>query len=314
MAPPKRPPPRKAEEPEFEFEILPARELSASEAIVLLVLGPPKVGKSHLLSSLCAEGKSLLISTLAREASSEGYQKHNPDVIRLSDPGWRPSRGKFDATAYTRFLELMETLADDDEYKVVLLDSGTELGEFAWHEALRPFGVASPADMEDKDNRFRPYTKIADLMRQALDALLLLKEAPLPKHVGIAWHLQNTKDDQVVFDQAKQAKVTKASADSKGESVEYMGSVLPMMQGGFRRKIAALADAVVYSHVQYERVPRVGKPGSDQHPKYVIQIVPDEERHAGIPAIVPAGMTFIPNEWKSLKKLLVENPKPKEGK
>jgi hypothetical protein len=274
---------------------------------VLLDLGPPKTGKSHMLSTLCAEGKTLLISTLPRETSSEGYQKYNPDTILLKDSGWRPTQGRFEADAFQQFLNLMDTLATDEEYRVVLLDSGTELGEFAWHAALSPFKVASPADMDDRDNRFRPYTKIADLMRQALDGLLALKDAPLRKHVGIAWHLQTTKDDQVVFDKAVQTQVKKASADTKGGDVEYMGTVLPMLQGGFRRKIAGLADAVVYSHVQFKRVTRkAGTPGSDKQASYVIQVAPDEDRHAGIPAILPPEIVYIPNNWQELKKLLVQ--------
>ena len=203
----------------------------------------------------------------------------------------------------------MEWLIDDDEYRVVLVDNGTELGEFAWHESLKGFGVGSPADMEDRDNRFRPYTKIADLMRQALDATVALKFAKKPKHVGIAWHLQPTKDDTVAYDKSAQAHVKKTSSDKKAAGSEYLGDYLPTLQGGFRRKIAAMVDGVVYTHVFHERPKRVkGKSlrdsvGSGTRPHYMIQVVADEERMASVPGPLPPEM-FIDNDWACLKPLL----------
>ena len=297
---------KKQPEPEFEFEVIPARELSPREATSLLVMGPPKTGKSHFLASMAEEGPTLLIATLERETSSEGYQRWNPDTILLDDYGWRPSQGRFETKGFQRFLDLVDELAEDEEYKVILLDNGTELGEFAWHEALRPFGVASPGDMDDRDNRFRPYTKIADLMRQALDGLLALKTAPVPKHVVVAWHIQPTKDDTVAYDKTTQSHAKKLSGDTRGEGVEYGGSVLPTMPGGFRRRVAGLFDGVVYTDKLYER--KKGKGGrvlKDKRPRYVIQVIPDEERDASIPGLTPPEM-YIDNEWSALKPLLGE--------
>lgn len=307
----KRPSRKQPPKDEFEFEIFEAHELSPREAVCLLVGGPAKTGKSKFLSSMSIEGETLLIATLQREATSWGYQQTNPDVILLQDPEWRPSRQRFEAEAYLKLIALLEDLSNDDKYKVVLLDNGTQAGVYAWHEALKPFGVASPGEMEDRDNRFRPYTTMGDLMEQMFDALLALKTAPLPKHVGIAWHLQPTKDDQVVFDKAKQTHTKKVSADTKGEDVEYLGDVLPMLQGGFRRKIASLADGVVYTHLQLPqaRAKRVTKgrrakaASSDGQPRYMLQVLPDAERHAGIPGPMPPHK-YIDNDWAVLRELL----------
>lgn len=316
MPPVKAKPKPKASEPEgFQFEILPARDLSPHTGIFLLVLGPPKVGKSYTLASFCSEGPTLLIATLQREATSWGYQEQNPDTILLEDRDWRPEQGRLNTDAFQRFLDLMDQLSQDDHYKVVIVDSGTELAEYAWRDALRGLGVGSPADFDDRDNRFRPYTKIADLMRQALDAMLLLKTAPLPKHVAVSWHLQSVKDDQIITDPASHQKVKKVSADRAAATVEYLGDVLPMMQGGFRRRIAGLADAVVFAHcVQEFPTDRNGKRivGREKEPRYVLQVRPDGDRHAGIPGPMPP-TKFLDvtnkNAWHELKALL-----PKHGK
>jgi hypothetical protein len=303
------PKPRNAvpvQEPEG-FEIGEARDLSPHRASAVLFLGPPGTGKSHAMASMCEEGKTLLIATLPREATSEGYQRYNPDLLLLEDKGWRPSQGRFNATAFQQFLDVMDTLAEDDEYRVILIDNGTELGEFAWHEALKPFGVGSPGDMDDRDNRFRPYTKIADYMQQAINAMLALKTAPLPKHVGVAWHLQPTKEDQVVFDRTVGQQVKKLSADTRSEGVQYEGNVLPMLQGGFRRKIAGLLDVVVYSDILYDyETDAKGKRvvGKGKQPHYMLQVRPNEERHTKLPGLLPE-MAYIPNEWEALKSLLV---------
>lgn len=306
MARPKtKPRPRKPEVEEPEWMIGSARDYSPHVASAVLWLGPPGTGKSHAMASMCAEGKTLLIATLAREATSEGYQKYNPDVLLLEDKGWRPSQDRFEATAFDQFLELMDDLAEDDTYKVILVDNGTELAEFAWHKALASFGVASPGDMEDKDNRFRPYTRIADYMQQAISALLGLKTAPLPKHVGVSWHLQPTKEDMVVKVQGQTQ--TKLSADTRSEGVQYEGNVLPMIQGGFRRKLAGLLDIVVYTEIRYNfPTDKQGKriKGSSKQPQFALQVRPNEERHSKLPGDLP-NVDYIANEWAELKQLLV---------
>ena len=81
------------------------------------------------------------------------------------------------------------------------------------------------------------------------------------------------------------------------------------MQGGFRRKIAAMVDGVVYTRVFHERVKQVkGKSlrssvGSGTRPRYMIQVVADEERMASVPGPLPPEM-FIDNDWEHLKPLL----------
>ena len=329
--PPKKP--LRKQEPEgFEFEILPAREYAPHETFLYVVAGPPKTGKSTLLGEMCAEGPTLLIATLRREVTSMRYAQLNPDVVLLEDSGWKPLapnpdtgavRGQYDATAYLRFMELIDALATDEivneqgkPYKVVIVDPGTELAEFAWHEALKPHSVMSPAYMEGERSRFLPYETLATLLDQALNAIGLLKTAPLPKHVGIAWHVQPAKEDSSERVGGQQgATLKKVSADHKAEGSEYMGDVLPMIRGGFRRKLFGKVDGVVWTDVQYRDASK--RPLA--RPRFVLQVQPDEERHAGLPGEM-SPTKYIDNSWKNLKKLLVsgtvednQTPKSRAG-
>lgn len=308
-------------EPEgFQFEILTAHDFNPRDCALVCVAGPPGDGKSSLLGQMCAEGPTLLLSTLAREASSMFYQQFNPDVILLEDTSWKPMppdkndrpRGQYIATAYNQFMEIMELLAQDEilnadgkPYKVVLIDSWTELAEAAWHEALAPFGVMDPAYMTDSNNRFGPYTALGGLMDRAIKATQSLKTAPLPKIVGISMHIQPTKDDTTerIGDKVSGYTVKKQSADRKSEGAEYEGSYLPQIRGGFRRKLFGLVDAVVWVHVEHEPVP--SKPGGKKttRPRYLLQVQTDEDRHCKIPGPVPP-TKYIDNSWKHLKALL----------
>lgn len=299
-----------AAEPEFEFEIVEPKRLDPRNSAVTLVMGPAGNGKSKFLSSYLEEGKGVLIATLQRETRSWGYQSYlqsgKLDAILIEDRTWAPLAGRFETDAFERWLECVRTLHDDNQYKVVLIDNMTEVGKFAWHLALSGLGVGSPADFDDKDNRFRPYTKIADLMQEALDALLLLLTAPLPKHVGLAWHTQPVKQGMEVWDAGQQRKVQKPSGDQRAADIEYGGSVLPMLQGNFRTKVASTADIVVFADIQHRfPIDAHGKRivGKEKRPYYVLQVQPDEDRHTKIPGPMPEEK-YIDNSWKSLKRLL----------
>ena len=295
---------RRAEEETFDFEILEATDFNPGEASCGVVAGPPGAGKSTLLGQMCVEGPTLLLATLQREASSWMYQRHNPDVILLEDSQWKP-------------------LPPDDvkdkrgePYKVILLDSGTEAGENAWHQALMPFAVMDTAYMEAGDDGFRPYTALDGLMDRLIKALQALKSAPLPKHVGISWHVQPSKEDSPVKVQGGGYK-TKESADHKGEGVEYEGSILPMIRGRFRRRLFGLVDYFIWADIDHvkNKTRSVGgktiKPKSKTSPEYVLQVLSDEERHCKLPGELPPEM-YIPNSWPDFKELLLTESEEEE--
>jgi hypothetical protein len=304
----------------FTFDILSAQDFSPHETFLYVVAGPPKTGKSWLLGEMSQEGPTLLIATLRREVTSAMYAKYNPNVILLEDREWQPlapdpktgaARGLYNATAFLRFMELMQALADDEitnadgePYRVVLIDSGTELAEFAWHEALKPHAVMSPAYMDGERSRFLPYETLATLLDQSLNAIGLLKTAPTPKHVGISWHVQPAKEDTTEkVSGAPGAMQRKASADHKAEGVEYEGNILPMIRGGFRRKLFGKVDGVVWTDIQHRGSDRKPLP----RPAFVLQVQPDEDRLAGLPGQM-SDTKYITNSWQTLKQLLAVTP------
>ncbi len=312
---------------EFQFEIISARSLNPREASVGVVAGPPGTGKSDFLGKMCEEGPALLIATLAREAGSRMYQKYDCDVIVLEDDQWKPQppdehgrpRGQYEAHAMMRFLDLIEMLEDDTittedgkPYRVVLIDSGTELAESGWHEALKPFGVMDTAYMDYDDNHFGPYTALSGLMDRALKAVQTLRVCENPKHVWFSWHVQPTKEDttQKVGGPGGYTK-TKESADTRGEGVEYEGSVLPMIRGGFRRKLFGLVDVFVWTNIEYIKKKSTATGKRTEVPNYVLQVVSDEDRHFKIPGPVPK-TKHIPNSWTKLKALFFDEGEEEE--
>ena len=283
--------------------IVPARQV-AEGGYSFVIAGPPGSGKSWFLGTMAdvvGDGKTLLIATLGREAKSVQYQRHNVDVILLQDTRWVPSQGKFEATAYLELLDVIDWLREEDEtYKAVIVDNGTELGEAAWHEAMKIHGVASPADMEDKRSRWLPYEQLDIYLDQAIKGLVsLTTDAKVPKHVGISWHVQPPKDDNV------EGGTVKQSADNKGEGVEYEGNVLPMIRGRFRRRLAAQVDAFLLTDLS-QTVERGGSGLSTKRGlqmQYRVQVRPNPERHTKFPGVLPS-QSYIPNNYPALVELI----------
>lgn len=294
------------------WDITPARDSSPRVAGSLVVAGPPGTGKSWFLGTMAKLGPTLLIATLPREVKSYQYQLHNIDHVLLYDKEWLPSANRFDATGFRDFLDLMEALLDDKEYRNIIIDNGTELGEICWHAALKTHSVASPGEMVDKKNRWLPYDQINDYMDQAVKSATALTNpgaAVLPKNVGFTWHVQPPKDDTTeTVEVAPNVKVqkTKESGDHVGQGVEYEGNMLPSIRGRFRRKLVSLVDAFVFT----ELVPEVVKDGNRARKelRYKIQVRPTEDRHVKLPGPLPAHM-HIDNDFEQFLPLLGVAPK-----
>lgn len=303
---------------ENDIEIISPADLAPGTAGLVVVLGPYGFGKSTLLGMMMeealAEGhKALLIATRKREVSSWYYQKlireypDTFDAVPLLDEDWQPAKGKYDADAFLKYLDVCDMLADDDEYRAVAIDSGTHLMKSAWHECLKPYRVGDPGELGQGDNRFGPYGSLAGKMEQAILALDPLKDAPLPKIVGIAWHSQPAKDEtlQVLSDGNTKITQKKPSADQKAEGIEYGGNVLPMILGRYRRELGNDVDVVVWADILYERqAKKSGSTSREKRPRYVLQVVSDEDRQCKVPGPLPNNK-YIDNDWQELKKLLV---------
>ncbi len=270
--------------------------------LCFLVEGPPGTGKSTLCGSMAevvGAKKTLLIATLAREVESWKYKQLDVPHVLLQDTDWKPDIGHYTADGFPEFLRLMRWLReDDDQYDAVILDSGTELAEMAWHLALSAHSVDSPAKMEGK-SRWLPYETLSNNLDQGIKELVTLPmTAKRPKHVAVTWHVQPPKDDQSV------EGVKKESADHAAKGIEYEGDVLPMVRGSYRRKLGSQFPTLVYTDVLIKA--NMGLSSANARSidvEYRLQVRPDNERHTKLSGPLPE-MQFIPNDFRALLTLV----------
>jgi hypothetical protein len=101
--------------------------------------------------------------------------------------------------------------------------------------------------------------------------------------VIVPWHVQPPKEDD------------------DGQGVEYVGKELPMIRGGFRRRLNQKIDAVVYMYRESKIV------GKRREIRYVLQVAPDMERHTKIPGEVPEGVKYIEPSYDKLLRVIEES-------
>lgn len=264
----------------------------------LLLAGSPGTGKSHFLASVCEvvpPEKVDLIITKPRELESEGYARYGlvEQANVFSDVRtWRPHADKYEATAWSRLLDHVYGLLDDEEKDAVILDAGTDAMTHLERFLIAPNRVASPGDLHDTRGYYRQIASNAEAFIQILTALTG-PEARRPKFVIVAWHTQPPKDS---------GQQTTASADQKGEGIEYEGRVLPMIEGGYRRKIAGDFSCVAYTDIVPggKKLDPKTKKMVESGPEYRIQVLADKDRHAKIAGMLAEGDKFMPNEFKAL--------------
>lgn len=237
----------------------------------MAVMGPPGTGKSTLLGSCGVLGPAKLLATKPREANSWLYRENGiiADAEVFMDAKWRPSLGMYEADAYVRLLKRLWELFDDKDYDFVLLDPFTDLVELAANELLKTEKAATPRDMRDSMGF---YGALRYKLREVTQALTALQFAPKPKHVLVSVHTQPAKDDQ------QRAGQVIESADNKSQGVEYEGTVLPMIEGGYRHKFAGEFDIVVFSDIEHKT--EIVDRKSVKTSRYVVQVAPDADRHA----------------------------------
>jgi len=266
----------------------------------IVVCGPPGTGKSWFAGSIPeVEGAApaLLIATLPREIKSSKYQQHNLDYVLVHDPQWEPSKGSVKgADGFLKFTDLMSELTEDTKYKTIIIDSGTELAEMAWHYAMVPHNVPTPALIEGDKNRFLPYETLGLYMTEAvLKAvnLTLPAVAKTPKNVIFTWHSRTPQEEQPI-----KGGGMKQSADQKKQDVEYEGKILPAIRGQFRTRLMQYVSSFIWSDAQlrYEGVKVAGV-------DYVLQVQKDAERHTKVPGPQPT-VKYIPNNFLAFRQFL----------
>lgn len=279
-------------------EAKPVSQIGAGTGLGFVIAGPGGTGKSWFLGTMAEHGRTLLIATLPREIKSVKYREYAVDHLLIYDQDWMPTLGRFKAHGFVEFLNLMDELYNDDTYENIIIDSGTELAELAWHYAMMAHGVATPAEMQDSRSRWLPYEQLDIYLDQAVKSAMNLTIAgKRPKNVGFSWHIQPAKDDQI---DTKTGGVKK-SADHAGEGVEYEGTVLPLVRGKFRRRLMNLVDCYLLTELQRVTVDvnslrRQGNLGV----AYKLQIRANPERHIKLPWLVPADQSYINNDWGEL--------------
>lgn len=272
-----------------------ARNMNPESGMLVVLAGPGGIGKSTMAGKLAeyfSPDEVLVLVTLAREAKSLIYQKHNLDMILFEDSEWDPANRKYKATAFDELLATLEELATDTKYKGIIIDSGTFAAELAWNGALSDFKVETPADIAG-GSRWLPYTRLETKMLRFIYCLSNLTNpstAALPKIVAIPWHVQPQKSS---VDDTE-------TADEKGQDVEYTGKLLPRIKGGFRRRLIDLVDVFVYC----DRV--FSSKGLKEKLDYRVQVVSDRERHCKLPGdlSVLGGDKTIESSWTELMKLV----------
>lgn len=233
-----------------------------------LDIGSPGTGKSHLLGTICElvpPTEVLLIAPKPREINSALYMKHGLDKTAqvFSDRRWRPTLGLHEAGGFVALNRAILDLYDDETYSVILVDPITDVVNLAAHDLMKGEKAATPRDMSDSRGY---YGSLRYKMQEFIENLVGLADPSMkrPKHVFCAVHAQPAKDDE----------------KSESMGVEFEGSVLPMIEGSFRQKIAGEFDMVMYSRIKHTQAVVAGK--MQRNTQYVVQLAADNERHAKV--------------------------------
>ena len=262
---------------------------------VIVVLGPPKTGKSTLAGSMAevvpAE-RIALLCTKANEANSWLYRKYglSERAEIFSDPGWDPEMGSFKADAWMRLNKRIISLTGDKAIDGIIVDSGTDSMDLQSHDILKGMKVNDkvPGDTGDLkakgagDAPFQYYGKLKAGAQRFMNRLVECAMHPgAPKFIIVPWHTQAPSEEEMTR-----------------EGVSFEGRTLPMIEGKYREKLAGDCDVVVYTDIR--RTVVAGKP-TTQH---MIQVMPSPDKHAAVRAMPMGTEQWLPNSFKALHAAL----------
>jgi len=266
-----------------------ARDVSPTEAMLTMILGPQGMGKSTLCSTVAEvvdPDEVLLIAALPREAKTAGYQYYNFDTVFVEESvDWAPESKKYSPDGYDKVMKVVKELATDEKYRAVIIDNGTEVAEYAWHASLAPLRIGDPGELGSSGNRYTPYTSIREKMERFMTHVsrLTSDSCARKKHVLIPWHPQKPSEDEL---------------ENKG--VEYVGTEVPMVRGSFRRRAGAKIDTVVYMR----RESKVDKKSLKSTMEWKLQVASDMDRHCKIPGLLDPGVKLIEPKFSELLKIV----------
>ena len=262
---------------------------------VIIVLGPPKTGKSTLAGSMAEvvpPERIVLLCTKANEANSFMYRKHglSERAELFVDSGWDPEFGSFKVGAWQALNKRIKALTGDTSVDGIIIDSGTDSMELLSHTVLSGMKVNGkiPGDTGDLkapgagDASFAYYGKVKSGSTRFMNRLVECAMHPdAPKFIILPWHTQSPSEEE----QARQG-------------VTFAGRAMPMMEGRYREKLPGDCDVVVFADIR--RTSEEGKAVT----KHVIQVMPSTDKHAAVRGMPMGTAKWMPNEFKELHKAL----------
>lgn len=270
-----------------------------------VLAGPPGTGKSEMAASIAdvvGAEHTVALCPKPREANSQGYTKRGITAEVFFDPKWRPSLEMYEATGYLRLIKRIWELYDDASVKAVILDPFTDCADLVSHELLKVDKAATPRDAADSQSYYGAFK--AKLM-EITKALTLLQFASTPKHVIATVHTQPVREETTTSRAERQATgaTTKAHSDARARGVVYEGNVLPAFDGSYKYYFAGEFDAQLFTDIVYENDKKTFK----RVPRYVAQVVPDQDRHAKIALVSGLDTSVVDNSFVELFNLISSN-------
>ena len=278
----------------------------------ILLLGAPGTGKSYFAGSICEvvdPARVLLLCPKPREKMSALYRKYGlteKAEIFTDIATWDPDADKYGATAWSSLYKRVNALLSDDKYDAVIVDPFTDAVTLLEHSILSTFKVSSPGELQNTQAFYRQLADKSYDFIQRLTALTDSKIAKSPKFIIVTMHTQPQKEAVVLpASQTGGIKgVTKPSADQVAEGIEYAGSVMPQMEGSYRRRMAGDFGLVMYTEVKNgggKRMNAATKQMETVPTEFLMQARCSEERHAKMASIVADSVPdAIPNDFKTL--------------
>jgi len=262
-----------------------------------LFIGPPGTGKSHLLGTISEVDdieNPMLLAPKPREVNSAKYREHEIASEIFKDHRWQPALGLYEIGAFKRLYTRVMDLYEDEDHDVVLLDPFTDVVTLAAHELLMAEKAESPRDLRDSIAFYGALKYKLKGFTQALVGLAS-PDLPRPKHVFATAHAQPTTEEDIKG---------KATAEGQAKGIGFLGEVLPMIEGAYRRDIAAEFDIVGFTSLAYENV-RDGKK-LVREAKFVVQLNADPARHAKVAIVPRLKEKTIPNSMVDLFRVIEE--------
>ena len=254
-------------------------------------VGPGGSGKSHLLRSCAAVGKTAVALT---DPLEEVFYKGTPNLtyeIFDDDDEWRPAVNQFETSAYNRLAKWIAARYNDDT-KFVGLDNGTELSDVTMHAACQMYSIAAPGDIGYGKAYTAHDSNYISLIRE------LRRLTKKGKIVIVNFHGK--------MKEMEGAGMPEKKPGFQGTELQFEEKYLPVMATSLRQSISQMFPLWLHAKTT----------GSGPGTKYFVTAIPDEARAAknrvkfkskvnGRPVL----LSMLPNTMKELLEVIETDAK-----